>query len=244
MTTPIHRRVLLAAVAAGSAFAAAGRARADAAEDQLRQDWPNLTRYAEDDRTLIAADAKIDCVMIGDSITEGWKSKRPGFFTGPIVCRGIGGQTTPQMLLRFRPDVVALKPKVVQIMGGTNDIASNTGPMTPAQTVDNILSMVELAKAAHIRPIVASIPPAANFHWRPELDTVRAIAVLNAELREHATQAGAVYADYYGVLTDGAGGMKPGYAYDGVHPTEAGYDVMEPVALAAIAKALGRRAYP
>jgi len=200
-------------------------------------DWGQLARYRDDDATQIASGQKPGIVLLGDSITEGWVSKRPGVFTGQRIDRGISGQTTPQMLVRFRQDVIALHPKVVQIMAGTNDIAGNTGPMTPEMTEANIMDMTELAQANGIKVILASIPPASGFPWRPGLEVTDKISALNDWLRAYAAAHHAVYADYWSAMQDGHGGMKPGLAYDGVHPTEQGYDVMLPVLDAALKQA-------
>lgn len=199
------------------------------AERRLHTDFAWLDRYAADNRALLADGAANGIVFIGDSITEGWRDKRPGFFTAGRVNRGIGGQTTPQMLLRMMADVIALRPRAVHIMAGTNDIAGNTGPMTGQMSRDNIAAMATLAQANDIRVFIASIPPAANFPWRPGLDTASPITALNRWLRDYAERSGAVWIDYHPVLDDGRGGMKPGLAYDGVHPTEAGYDAMATV---------------
>ncbi|MBB5712671.1 lysophospholipase L1-like esterase [Sphingomonas xinjiangensis] len=149
------------------------------------------------------------------------------------MCRGIGGETTPQMVLRMMADVVHLKPRFVHIMAGTNDIAGNTGKMTLAQSFDNFRMMTTIAQAHGIAVLLASVPPAANFPWRPGLDTVRPIAALNRWLHDYAAQSQATFVDYTPTLADAAGGMKPGLAYDGVHPTELGYDriaaVLEPL---------------
>ncbi|MDG2536017.1 GDSL-type esterase/lipase family protein [Sphingomonas sp. HITSZ_GF] len=194
---------------------------------QLKEDWPWLGRYAEDNRKLIAARRKVDIVFMGDSITEGWQSKRPGFFTPGRVCRGISGQTTPQMVLRMMADVIALKPRLVHIMAGTNDIAGNTGKITVAQSCDNLRMMAELARANGIRVLLASVPPADNFPWRPGLETVKPIRAINVWLAGYARRTGATWIDYTPVLADAKGAMKPGLAYDGVHPTETGYAAME-----------------
>ena len=204
-------------------------------------DWGQLGRYRDDDARQIASGQKPDAVLLGDSITEGWVSTRPGVFTAQRIGRGISGQTTPQMLVRFRADVIALHPKVVQIMAGTNDIAGNTGPMTPEMTEANIASMTELAQANGIAVILASIPPAAGFPWRPGLEVTGKIAALNDWIRAYAAAHHAIYADYWSALQDGHGGMKPGLAYDGVHPTEQGYDVMLPVLEAALKQASAAR---
>jgi lysophospholipase L1-like esterase len=212
------------------------------AETRLHTDWAWLGRYQAANAALPAPDAKtLRIVFLGDSITQGWFDMVPGFLTPGRIGRGIGGQTTPQMLLRFRQDVIDLKPQVVQIMAGTNDIAGNTGPMTPAQTEANIMTMAELARAHGIRVILASIPPADHFPWRPGLETAAKIAALNAWLKDYAARTGAVYADYWGALHDGQA-LRAALTYDGVHPNKDGYAVMAPVADAAIRAALARPA--
>ncbi len=171
---------------------------------------------------------------MGDSITEGWASKQPEFFSNGIVGRGISAQTTPQMLVRMHADVIALKPRAVHIMAGTNDIAFNTGPMTVRDSKNNLMAMTEIAKAHRIKVVLASIPPAANYPWRPGLETANAIIGLNEWIRGYAKSVGATYADYHGAMSNGKGGMKPGLASDEVHPTAEGYAVMRPIAAAAI----------
>jgi lysophospholipase L1-like esterase len=199
------------------------------APDPQAEDWPDLSRYAAANQQLIATRAKVRLVFMGDSITQGWPDKRPEFFTSDRVCRGIGGQTTPQMLLRMMADVIALKPQMVHIMGGTNDIAGNTGPISSAQTIDNIAAMAALAKAHRIRVLIGSIPPAASFPWRPGIETLRTIATLNGALRNLALRFDWRFVDYTPALSDGAGGMRAGLTYDGVHPDTAGYRAMEQV---------------
>lgn len=212
----------------------------DAAEQRLHTDWAWIGRYRAENAALVASGVRPDVVFMGDSITEGWPGKAPATFAPGRTGRGISGQTTPQMLVRFHEDVVALHPRAVHIMAGTNDIAGNTGPMTLEETQANIVSMTELAKAGGVAVILGSVPPAASFPWRPGLETAQTIRTLNAWIRSYAAQVGATYADYTAVLDDGRGGMKPGYASDGVHPTAAGYAAMAPVTEAAIAKVLGR----
>ncbi len=222
----IDRRTLFGAAAlAGLAATTAARAD-DAADARLKTDWPWLGRYAEDNRRLIASGARTGIVFMGDSITQGWIDKRPAFFTAGRVDRGIGGQTTPQMLCRMMADVVALEPKVMHLMAGTNDIAGNTGPMTLAQTQDNLLAMVQLARANGITVLIASVPPAANFPWRPGLDVLTPTRAINNWLALIAPAMGATFVDYTPALADAAGAMKPGLASDGVHPTAEGYDAM------------------
>jgi lysophospholipase L1-like esterase len=207
-------------------------------EERLHKDWAWLGRYQEAN-ARVTTPAKV--VFMGDSITQGWFDMVPAFFTPGRYGRGIGGQTTPQMLLRFRQDVIDLHPQVVQIMAGTNDIAGNTGPMTPDQTKANLMSMAELARAHGIRVILASIPPADHFPWRPGLATAPQIAALNAWMKDYAARTGATYADYWTALHDGQA-LKASLTYDGVHPNTAGYAAMAPVAEAAIRTAMAKPA--
>jgi lysophospholipase L1-like esterase len=197
--------------------------------DWLLRDFGMVGYYADDNAKLLASRAPVEIVFLGDSITEGWMDKRPGFFTRGRVDRGIGGQTSSQMVLRMMSDVVELKPKAVHIMAGTNDIAGNTGPMTPHMTQDNFRMMVAIAQRHGIRVLLASIPPAASFPWRPGLETRKPIAAMNAWLKQFARESGSIWVDYWPVLNDDTGSMKPGFASDGVHPTEAGYDAMATV---------------
>jgi len=193
------------------------------------RDFGMVGYYADDNAALLASNAKVDVVFMGDSITEGWFDKRPGFFTPGRVDRGIGGQTTSQMVLRMMSDVVALRPRAVHIMGGTNDIAGNTGPMTPQMSEDNIRAMTDIAQRQRIKVMIASVPPAGGFPWAPKVETRGAIAELNRRLERLAKDTGAAWVDYHPVLDDGSGAMKPGLASDGVHPTETGYDAMASV---------------
>nr|NUR37966.1 GDSL family lipase [Sphingomonas sp.] len=198
-------------------------------KDWMLRDFGMIGYYADDNAKLLASRAPVDIVFMGDSITEGWMDKRPGFFTVGRVDRGIGGQTSSQMVLRMMTDVVALRPKAVHIMAGTNDIAGNTGPMTPERTQDNIRAMVDIAQRHGIRVLLAPIPPAASFPWRAGLETKKPIAAMNVWLRQFARDQRLTWVDYWPVLDDGTGAMKPGLASDGVHPTEAGYDAMATV---------------
>ncbi len=208
---------------------------------ELREDFAMLGRYRADNERIVASRQKVDIVFLGDSITEGWKDKRPGFFTPGRVNRGIGGQTTPQMVLRMIPDVIELKPRAVHIMAGTNDIAGNTGPMTQEMTRDNIRAMTAIAQQHGLKVLIASIPPAASFPWRPGLDTRGPIRQLNEWLRSFARERRAVWVDYHPALADSSGAMRPGLAYDGVHPSEAGYDAMATVIEPVLARVLGKR---
>jgi len=208
------------------------------AEERLHRDFAWLGKYQAANARVTAP---VTVVFMGDSITQGWFDMVPTFFAGGRQGRGIGGQTTPQMLLRFRQDVIDLKPQVVQIMAGTNDIAGNTGPMMIDQTKANLMSMAELARAHGIRVILASIPPADGFPWRPGLDTATPIATLNAWIKDYAARSGATYADYWTALHDGKA-LRASLTYDGVHPNKAGYAAMAPVAEAAIRAAMARPA--
>jgi lysophospholipase L1-like esterase len=193
------------------------------------RDFGMIGYYAEDNAKLLASHEPVDIVFIGDSITEGWHDKRPGFFSRGRINRGIGGQTTPQMLLRMFSDVVNLKPKAVHIMAGTNDIAGNTGPMTAAMSEDNFWAMSDIARRHGIEVLLAPVPPAISYPWRPEVQTRPRIAELNRWLERFAHRTGATWIDYRRVLDDGAGAMRPGLADDGVHPNGAGYDAMATV---------------
>ena|ERR1051326_6236017 len=209
-------------------------------EKRIHTDWAQLEQYREDNarvRQLPAAERRV--VFMGDSITRAWMVFNPEFFTANgYIDRGVSGQTTPQMLVRFRQDVISLRPAALHLMAGTNDIAENTGPYRPEATTNNILSMAELAKLHGMRVILAALPPTAEFPWRTGLQPAGKIRALNDWIRAYAAQAGFVFADYAATLDDGAGAMKPGLAYDGVHPTKAGYAAMEPIAGRAIAQAL------
>jgi lysophospholipase L1-like esterase len=198
----------------------------DANRRLAAQDWAGLCRYRSANDSLRTRKEPARVVFMGDSITENWVLADPGFFEGGVVNRGIGGQTTPQMLVRFRADVIALKPQAVHIMAGTNDVAGNTGPTTAQDVKNNIISMVELAKANGIRVILGSVPPAATFNWRPQLDPVPQIKALNAWLREYAGQNRIEYIDYYTALAGGSGELKAGLGNDGVHPNRDGYRIM------------------
>ncbi|MBV9572164.1 MAG: SGNH/GDSL hydrolase family protein [Alphaproteobacteria bacterium] len=254
----IDRRKLVCGVAAsvGAASAARGQqpthrvippwevqaAPIGSSEDELRihTDWAQLGQYREDNlqvRALPAAERRVS--FMGDSITRAWRVFRPEFFTSSgFIDRGISGQTTPQMLVRFRQDVISLEPEAVHIMAGTNDVAENTGPYDPPSTKNNLMSMVELARIHRLRIVLATIPPAAAFPWRTVAEPVAKLRALNEWIREYARINRFVLADYAPLLDDGAGGMKAGLAYDGVHPTSAGYLVMEQVTARAIAEAL------
>ncbi|NIJ19043.1 lysophospholipase L1-like esterase [Sphingomonas naasensis] len=228
---PIVRRGFLAGALA-LPFAARAQTQESPEERrqrQQREDWPALGRYAADNAKLVKSGVKTNIVFMGDSITEGWRRQRPDFFSKGRVGRGISGQTTPQMVLRMMSDVVALKPRYLHIMAGTNDVAGNTGPITLAQTLDNFRMMTAIAQAHRIAVLIASVPPADHFPWRPGVETVAPIRAINAGLKRYAKTAGATWIDYWPVLADAGGAMKPGLANDGVHPTDQGYDLMATV---------------
>ena len=198
------------------------------------QDWAQLGKYQAANGALTSP---VKVVFFGDSITEAWEYNGGSFFPGkPYLNRGISGQTTPQMLVRFRQDVVNLHPEAVVILAGTNDVAGNTGPSTAEMIEDNFKSMVEVAKANGIRVILASILPAAKYPWRLEIADVPAkIGVLNGWMKDYCAQEKLTYLDYWSAMAGVDGGMKPGISLDGVHPNAAGYAIMQPLAEAAIA---------
>ena len=206
------------------------------------QDWPNLNHYRADNAALpppAAGEKRV--VFMGDSITDGWgRWKNTGdFFPGkPYINRGISGQTTPQMLIRFEQDVVHLHPAAVVILAGTNDVAGNTGPSTPEMIEDNLAAMAEIARANGIAVILASITPAGHYPWKPEIQSVAPIAAVNQWIGHFCQQTGCTYLDYFTALADDKGAMLPGLSSDGVHPLAKGYAIMTPLAEAAIAKAL------
>ena len=194
------------------------------------QDQAGLCRYEADNAALIASGQRPEVVFFGDSITENWVNGDPDLFTSKRVGRGIGGQTTAQMLLRFRADVVALRPRTVHIMAGTNDVAGNFGPTTERAFQNNIQAMVEIARANDIRVVLASIPPAAKFLWRPEVQPARQIIRLNAWLKDFASREQLQFIDYHSALGTPEGGLKPTLGIDGVHPNSDGYAVMRTLA--------------
>jgi acyl-CoA thioesterase I len=214
-----------------------------AEEERLHTDWANLARYrAENMRLGPPKPGQQRVVFMGNSITEGWAKYFDAMFPGkPYVGRGIGGQTTPQMVVRFRQDVIALKPAVVVILAGTNDIAGNTGPATLEMIEDNLASMADLAQASGIRVVLSSVLPVYDYPWKPGLEPAPKIVALNAWMKDYASTHGAVYLDYHTAMSDERGGLRRELGDDGVHPNEAGYRVMAPLAERAIAEALGRR---
>jgi len=211
------------------------------AQFTFAQDWPNLQRFkAENANQVLPTPNEKRVVFMGNSITEGWVNLHPQFFTGKFYLnRGISGQTTPQMLLRFRADVIKLKPKVVVILAGTNDIAGNTGPSTLEMIEDNIISMAQLAKANDIKVILCSVLPVYDYPWKRGLEPAGKIIALNKMIKAYADKSGSVYLDFFSAMVDDRNGLKSEYSKDGVHPNDAGYNVMEPLTEVAIEKAFG-----
>lgn len=205
------------------------------------QDWPNLAAYRAANAALgapAAGEARV--VFMGDSITEFWDKPRQGFFKNPhYINRGISGQTSSQMLLRFRQDVLALSPRVVVILAGTNDIAGNTGPIAVEAIAGNIQSMVELARFHGLRVVLGAVLPAASFYWRPEILPAEDVRRLNSLLAGIAAASDARFVDYHAALADAQHGLAKLHSGDGVHPNEAGYRVMADLLEPAIRAALG-----
>ncbi|WP_282050757.1 SGNH/GDSL hydrolase family protein [Maribacter aquivivus] len=206
------------------------------------QDWADLKHFEKANAEVPAvSDNEERVVFMGNSITIGWLNSRPEFFAGkPYINRGISGQTTPQMLIRFRQDVINLNPKVVTILAGTNDIAGNTGPSTLEMIMDNIKGMAELAHANGIKVILSSTLPAYDYPWKPGLEPSGKIIDLNKMIKEYADTNGHIYLDYFSTMVDERNGLPKKYAEDEVHPTVAGYKVMEPLVETAIAEALNK----
>ncbi len=205
--------------------------------ERQKKDWANLCRYDGDNAKVLASGVRPRAILLGDSITENWILGDPAIFGATVLDRGIGGQTTAQILLRFYPDVVALKPRVVHIMAGVNDIMGNNGPTSDATIVANIRAMTDIAMANDIRVVLAKITPAKSFVARPELDLVPRIAAVNRQLEQLADEQGIALVDYAPVLAGSDGGLKDSLGNDGLHPNRAGYAVMRPLADRAIARA-------
>jgi lysophospholipase L1-like esterase len=206
------------------------------------QDWANLNRFKKQNDSLgLPTEGEQRVVFMGNSITEGWPNSDPEYFDNPsYINRGIGGQTTPQMLLRFRADVIDLEPKAVVILAGTNDIAGNTGPMTLEEIRDNIISMAELAKVNGIQVIISSVLPAYDYTWKPGLEPNIKIPKLNAMLKDYAENNGILYLDYFTAMADDRNGLPIELAEDGVHPTKEGYMIMKKLAEEAIQTVLNK----
>jgi lysophospholipase L1-like esterase len=220
--------------------------------EAILKDWPALARYRDaNSKTTLPAKDENRVVFMGDSITDSWDDpKYGGFFPGkPYIDRGISGQTTPQMLIRFRADVIALQPKIVVILAGTNDIAGNTGPMTLQAIEDNLASMFDLAHANGIRVVFASVLPINDYEKNKDAQPIiqskrrppEQIIALNAWLKKYAAMHGGVYLDYYSAMADDQGFLKEDLSEDGLHPNQKGYEVMAPLAEQAITTALKSR---
>lgn len=205
----------------------------------LTRDFGQLCRYAEANKALKAKKTPVEVVFMGDSITDNWQNIDPDFWTNGRVDRGISGQTTQQMLVRYREDVLKLKPRAVHILAATNDIAGNTGAATMEQVTGNIETMAELARAHGIKVILGSVPPAKAFPWAPDKHPDPQVRALNVWLKGYAAREGFTYVDYWSALGTPEGAMGEGLSSDGVHPTAEGYAIMAPLAKAAIAHTLG-----
>ena len=230
--------VLVAAVSLLIAGLAGVTARAEAPPD----DWAQLLHYRDENQRLPPPGAgRPRVIFLGDSITQSWNLADLGLTRLEVINRGISGQTTPQMLVRFRQDVVDLRPAVVHILAGTNDFAENTGPTTLDAIEDNIRSMVEIAEANHIRVALASVLPTVDYPWRRGLQPAPRIVALNDWVRAYATRHGLVYVDYYSALVDARGAFRAELADDGVHPNPAGYAAMKPIARESLRRALAAR---
>lgn len=211
-------------------------------ENRKRNDWQNLTRYRQANAEVATKSTRPRVVFMGNSITDGWINADAAFFAGGnYIDRGISGQTTPQMLLRFRADVIDLKPNVVVILAGINDIAGNTGPMTLEETFGNIVSMAQLARASKIKVVISSVLPAFDFPWKPGMQPADKVIKLNAMLAAYASKSNFVYLDYFNAMKDERNGLSANLSQDGIHPNLSGYKIMEPLAEKAIDEAMKRK---
>ena len=214
-------------------------------QDGRMRDWPQLARYRAADAALVASGAQVDVVFFGDSITDGWDAEQfPTWFPGRhYINRGIGGQTTAQMLIRLRPDVLSLKPKVIVLLAGTNDIAGNTGPTTNDDIAQNVAAISELAAASGVKMVLASVLPISSYHTKPDdkPQTIRRpmtrITALNDWIKSYTAEHGHVYLDYFSAMTDPSGLLRSELSADDLHPNQDGYKIMAPLAEAAIGKA-------
>lgn len=211
---------------------------------QKKSDWANFSKYEEANKTA----ARGAVVFMGNSITEGWVNSHPDFFKkNNYIGRGISGQISSQMLVRFRSDVIDLKPKAVVILAGTNDIAQNNGYISLENTLANIISMCELAKSNNIPPILCSLLPAYEFGWRKELKPAGEVVALNKMIKQYADNNKITYVDYHSAMKDERNGLPEKYAQDGIHPTSTGYDIMESLVKPTIDKSAkktkGKRKY-
>ena len=198
----------------------------------LAQDWPQLSYYQEANKLLKTSEKPIEAVFFGDSITEGWPQFNASFFdSNNFVGRGIGGQTTPQLLLRFRQDVLGLRPKKVILLAGINDIAENTGPISLEAIMDNIKGMTDMAKANEVEMILCAVLPANSFPWRPSIIPTYKVIKLNQMIKAYAQETNLIYVDYYTPMVDDEQGLISTLSYDTVNPNKAGYALMEEVLL-------------
>ena len=194
------------------------------------QDFANFGKYQKQNQEVISQNIVPNSVLMGDSITEGWFSTDPEFFTkNNFVGRGIGGQVTSQMLVRFREDVIKLKPKRVIILAGTNDIAENQGPISFDKVFGNIVSMAELAKANHIKVVLCSVLPAYDFPWRKDMKPADKVIALNKMIKDYAQKNNITYVDYHNALKNEKNGLPKEIAEDGIHPNKSGYEKMEAI---------------
>ena len=234
-------KVRAASIAANASTEQAAASQRVAQMERTVADWPDLAKYRAADAALPPPEASEKrVVFLGDSITEIWRSVDPEFFAEhpSYVDRGISGQTTPQMLIRFRQDVIALRPAVVVILAGTNDIAENTGPTTLGAIEDNLESMAELARASGIRVVLSSVLPVLDYPWHRGLHPAPKIAALNSWMKSYCAKEGCVYLDYFSAMADAKKGLPSALSADGVHPNQAGFAIMDPLAEKAIARAL------
>jgi len=202
--------------------------------DVMKNDWANLKKYDSENKELSTTPNSKRIVFMGDSITEFWKVNDSSFFDKSKINRGISGQTTPQMLLRFPQDVISLKPEVVIILAGINDIAENTGPISNEGILENIIAMSELAKANNIKVILCSVLPANRFNWNPKISPANRVIELNKMIQSFADKNKIIYVDYFSQMVDDENGLQKQYGEDGVHPNKEGYLVMKTIVNEAI----------
>lgn len=206
--------------------------------DAMKNDWANLKKYDSENKQLTTTPTSNRIVFMGDSITEFWKVNDSSFFDQSKINRGISGQTTSQMVLRFPQDVISLKPKGVIILAGINDIAENTGPISNEGILENIKSMTELAKANNIKVLLCSILPANRFNWNPKILPANRVIELNKMIQSYAIKNKIIYVDYYSQMVDDENGLQKRFGEDGVHPNKDGYLVMKSIVNEAIEKLL------